>query len=233
MPIGNRIWVCHRGYPSLTQNFKANFSYVYHPMDSTEIDSHWKWKLLCEPRRAHRHNQFWPAQPSPGPFQPNMGMSPEIPQFDPEFQAKLFTPFSPCGFHPNRFPVKIESFCAPRHARAWAQSVLASPAQGPFSQIWVCHRGYPSWTQKFKHNFSYVFSPCGFQPNPFLVKMQTFLGTAPRERAWAESVLASPAQGHSSQIWICHRGYPSSTHKFKPIFSDVFHHADSTQIDSW
>ena len=54
-----------------------------------------------------------------------------------------------------------------------------------------------------------------------------------RARAWAKSVLASPAEGHSSQIWVCHRGYPSLTQNFIPNVSFVFHHADSTQTDSW
>ena len=31
-----------------------------------------------------------------------------------------------------------------------------------------------------------------------------------RERTWAKSVLTNRAQGHSSQIWVCHRGYPCS-----------------------
>ena len=82
---------------------------------------------------------------------------------------------------PKSIPGQNGLFCAHR-ARAWAKSVLARPAQGHSSQIWVCHRGYLSLTQNFK---------------PM--------------RAWAKSVLANPAQGHSSQIWVCHRGYLSMT----------------------
>ena len=33
------------------------------------------------------------GQPNPGPFQPNMGMSPGVPQFDSEFQTQLFLLF--------------------------------------------------------------------------------------------------------------------------------------------
>ena len=47
----------------------------------------------------------------------------------------------------------------------------------------------------------------------------------------AISVLDSLAQGHSSQIWVCHRGYPGLTQNFNSIFSYVFQHADSNQID--
>ena len=163
----SQTWVCHRGYPSLTQNFKPIFPYVFQHADSTQIDSRSKRKL----------------------------------------------------------------FCAPRRARAWAKSVLGSPAQGHSSQIWVCHRGYPSLTQNFKPIFPYVFQHADSTKIDSRPKQKLFC--APRRaRAWAKSVLGSPAQGHSSQIWVCHRGYPSLTQNFKPIFPYVFQHADSTQIDS-
>ena len=114
--------------------------------------------------------------------------------------------------------------CAPRRARAWAKSVLASPAQGH-------HRGYPSLTQNSKPIFPYVFQHADSTQIDSRSKQKLFC--APRRaRAWAKSVLASPAQGHSSQIWVCHRGYPSLTQNFNPIFPYVFQHADSTQIDS-
>ena len=126
---------------------------------------------------------------------------------------------------------KQKLFCAPRRARAWAKSVLASPAQGRSSQIWVCHRGYPSLTQNFKPIFPYVFQHADSTQIDSRSKRKLFC--APRRaRAWAKSVLASPAQGHSSQIWVCHRGYPSLTQNFKAIFSYIFKHADSSQIDS-
>ena len=102
---------------------------------------------------------------------------------------------------------KRKLFCAPRRARAWAKSVLASPAQGHSSQIWVCHRGYPSLTQNFKPIFPYVFQHA--DPTQIDSRSKRKLFCAPRRaRAWAKSVLASPAYGHSSQIWVCHRGYP-------------------------
>ena len=163
----SQIWVCHRGYLSLTQNFKPMFSYVFQHADPTQIDSWSKRKLFCSPRRA----------------------------------------------------------------RAWAKSVLASPAQGHSSQIWVCHRGYLSLTQNFKPMFSYVFQHADSSQIDSWSKRKLFC--APRRaRAWAKSVLASPAQGHSRQIWVCHRGYPTLTQNFKPMFSYVFQHADSSQINS-
>ena len=46
-----------------------------------------------------------------------------------------------------------------------------------------------------------------------------FLRAASRHApAWAKSFLASPAPGHSSQIWVCHQGYPNLTQNFKPNF---------------
>ena len=171
------------------------------------------------------------GQPSPGPFQPNLGMSPRVPQFDPEFQTHVFLRFSACRFLTNRFLVKTKTFFAPRRVRAWAKSVLASPAQGHSSQIWVCHRGYLSLTQNFEPMFSYVFQHADPTQIDSCSKQKLFC--APRRaHAWTKSVLASPAQGHSRQIWVCHRGYPTLTQNLKPIFSYVFQHADSTQIDS-
>ena len=126
---------------------------------------------------------------------------------------------------------KRKFFCAPRRARAWAKSVLASPAQGPFGQIWVCHRGYLSMTQSFKPMFSYVFQHADSSQIDSWSKRKLFC--APRRaRAWTKSVLAGPAPGPSSQIWVCHRGYPTLTQNFKPILSYIFQHADSTQISS-
>ena len=174
-----------------------------------------------------RQGKISSGQPSPGPFEPNLGMSLGVPQFDPEFETHLFLHFSACRIHPNRIPVKTEPFCAPRRACAWAKSVLASPAQGHSSQIWVCHRGYPSLTQNLKPIFSYIFQHADSTQIDSRSKRKPFC--APRRaRAWAKSVLAS----HSSQIWVCHRGYPSLTQNFKPIFSYIFQHADSTQSDS-
>ena len=163
----SQIWVCHRGYPSLTQNFKQIFSYIFQHADSTRIDSRSKRKL----------------------------------------------------------------FCAPRRARTWAKSVLASPAQGHSSQIWLCHRGYPSLTQNFKQIFYYIFQHADPTQIDSRSKRKPFCAS-PRAHAWAKSVLASPAQVYSSPIWVCHPGYPRWNQNFQPIFSYIFGHADSTQIDS-
>ena len=171
------------------------------------------------------------GQPSPGPFQPNLGMSPGVPQYDPEFETHLFLHFSACRSYTNRFSVKTETFLRAAPRGAWAKSVLASPAQGHSSQIWVCHRGYPSLTQSLKPIFSYIFQHANSTRIDSESKRKLFCVTR-RTRAWAKSVLASPAQGHSSQIWVCHRGYPSLTQNFKPIFSYIFQHANSTQNDS-
>ena len=163
----SQIWVCHWGYPSLTQSFRPIFFYIFQHADSTQIDSRSKQKLLC----------------------------------------------------------------APRSARAWAKSVPASPTQGHSSQIWVYHRGCPILTQNFKPIFSHFFPHADSSQNDSWSKQKPFC--APRRaRAWAISVPASPAQGHSSQILVCHRGYPSLTQNFKPIFSYISQHADSTQINS-
>ena len=171
------------------------------------------------------------GQPSPRPFQRNLGMSPGVPQFDPEFQTHLFLHFSACRFHPNRFPATMETVlrAAPRARLSKISS--DQPAQGHSSQIWVCHRGYPSLTQNFKAIFSYIFQHADSTQKNSGSKRKLFC-VPRRARARAKSVLASPAQGHSSQIWVCHRGYPSLTQNFKPIFSYIFQHADSTQIYS-
>ena len=191
------------------------------------------------------------GQPSLGPFQPNLGMSPGVPQFDPEFQTHLALRFSACRFHPNRFPVKTETFlrAAPRARLGKISS--GQPSLGPFQPNLGMSPGVPQFDPEFQTHLSLRFSACRFHPNRFPVKTETFLRAAPRARLrfsacrfhpnrfpvktetfLAKLVLASPAQGHSSQIWVCHRGYPSLTQNFKPIFPYVFQHADSTQIDS-
>ena len=226
------IWVYHRGSPRLNKNFKPIFSYIFQHADSTQIDPRSKRKVFCASHRARAWAKSVLASPSPGPFQPNLGMSPGVPQIDPEFETHLFLHFSACRFHPSRFPVKTETFlrAAPRARLGKIRS--GQPAQSHSSQIWVCHRGYPSLTQNFKPIFSYIFQHADSTLIDSWSKGNLFC--APRcARAGAKSVLASPAQGHSSQIWVCHRGYPSLTQNFKPIFSYIFQHADSTLIDSW
>ena len=150
----SQIFVCHRRYPSLTQNAKPTSSNVFHHADSTQVDSRSKWTLFCAPR----HARAWTTSvlATPWPFQPNMGMSPGLPQFDPECQTHLFQRFSPCQFHPNPFPVKMEFFFAHRTTCALGQHQFW-PFHGHFSQISICYRGYPSLTQNVKPNFSYVF----------------------------------------------------------------------------
>ena len=167
-PAQGQIWIRHRGYPSLTQNFKPIFSYIFQHADSTQIDSRGKQKFFCAPRRAH----------------------------------------------------------------AWAKSVLPSPAQGHSTEIWVCHRGYPSVTKNSEAIFSYIFQHA--ESAQIDSRSEWKLFCAPRRApASAKSILASPAQGQSSQIWVCHGGCPSLTQNFKPIFSLFFPHADSSKIDSW
>ena len=140
------------------------------------------------------------GQPSLGPFQPNLGMSPGVPQFDPEFQTHLSLRFSACRFHPNRFPVKTETFlrAAPRARLGKISS--GQPSLGPFQPNLgmspaipgVCHRGYPSLTQNFKPIFPYVFKHADSTQIDSRSKRKLFC--APRRaRAWAKSVLASPA----------------------------------------
>ena len=132
------------------------------------------------------------GQPSLGPFQPNLGMSPGVPQFDTEFQSIFSYIFKHADSTQIDSRSKRKLFCAPRRARAWAKSVLASPAQGHSSQIWVCHRGYPSLTQNFKPIFPYVFQHADSTQIDSRSKRKLFC--APRRaRAWAKSVLASPA----------------------------------------
>ena len=228
----SQIWVCHRGYPTLTQNFKPIFSYIFQHADSTQIDSWCQRKLFCAPRRARASAKSVLASPAQGHSRQiwvcHRGYLSMTQNFKPMF-SYVFQ---------HADPTQIDSwskrklFCAPRRARAWAKSVLASPAQGHSRQIWVCHRGYPTLTQNFKPMFSYVFQHADSSQIDSWSKRKLFC--APRRaRAWAKSVLASPAQGHSSQIGVCHRGYLSMTQNFKPMFSYVFQHADPTQIDSW
>ena len=152
----SQIWVCHRGYPSLTQNFKPIFPYVFQHADSTQIDSRSKRKLFCAPRRA-RLGKISSGQPSLGPFQPNLGMSPGVPQFDPEFQTHLSLRFSACRFHPNRFPVKTETFlrAAPRARLGKISS--GQPSLGPFQPNLGMSPGVPQFDPEFQTHLSLRF----------------------------------------------------------------------------
>ena len=122
------------------------------------------------------------GQPSPGPFQPNLGMSPGVPQFDPEFQTHLLLRFSACRFHPNRFPVKTETFfrAAPRARLGKISS--GQPSLGPFQPNLGMSPGVPQFDPEFQTHLSLRFSACRFDPNRFPVKTETFLRAAPRAR---------------------------------------------------
>ena len=122
------------------------------------------------------------GQPSLGPFQPNLGMSPGVPQFDPEFQSHLFLRFSACRFHPNRFPVKTETFlrAAPRARLGKISS--GQPSLGPFQPNLGMSPGVPQFDPEFQTHLSLRFSACRFHPNRFPVKTETFLRAAPRAR---------------------------------------------------
>ena len=134
---------------------------------------------------------------------------------------------------PKSIPGHNGNFFARRAARApgqnqfWPDQPRAISAKSGYVT-----GGTPGLTQNFKPIFPYVFQHADSTQIDSRSKRKLFC-VPRRARAWAKSVLASPAQGHSSQIWVCHRGYPSLTQNFKPIFPYVFQHADSTQIDSW
>ena len=216
----------------MTQNFKPIFSYIFQHADSSQIDSWSKRKLFCAPRRARAWAKSVLASPAQGHSSQIWLCHRGYPSLTQNFKPMFSYVFQ------HADPTQIDSwskrklFCAPRRARAWAESVLASPAQGHSRQIWVCHRGYPTLTQNFKPMFSYVFQHADSSQIDSWSKRKLFC--APRRaRAWAKSVLASPAQGYSSQIGVCHRGYLSLTQNFKPMFSYVFEHADSSKIDSF
>ena len=283
------------GVPQFDPEFQTHLSYVFQHADSTQIRFPVKTETFLRAAPRARLGKISSGQPSLGPFQPNLGMSPGVPQFDPEFQTHLSLRLSACRFHPNRFPVKTETFlrAAPRARLGKISSGQPSPR--PFQPNLGMSPGVPQFDPEFQTHLSLRFSACRFHPNRFPVETETFLRAAPRAclgkissgqpspgpfqpnlgmspggpsltqnfkpifpyvfqhadstqidsrskrklfcaprraRAWAKSVLASPAQGHSSQTWVCHRGYPSLTQNFKPICSYVFQHADSTQIDS-
>ena len=122
------------------------------------------------------------GQPSLGPFQPNLGMSPGVPQFDPEFQTHLSLRSSACGSNPNRFPVKTETFlrAAPRARLGKISS--GQPSPGPFQPNLGMSPGVPQFDPEFQTHLSLRFSACRFHPNRFPVKTETFLRAAPRAR---------------------------------------------------
>ena len=126
------------------------------------------------------------GQPSPGPFQPNLGMSPGAPQCDRETQTHPFLHFSACRFHPNRFPVKTETFlpAAPRARLGKISSGQLSP--GPFQpNLDMSPRMPPNlllFDPEFQTYFCQLFSSCRFLPNQFPIETETFLRAAPHMR---------------------------------------------------
>ena len=127
--------------------------------------------------------------------------------------------------------MKTETFLRAALRARLGKISSGQPSPGPFPPNLGVLPRVPPFTQNFKPMFSYVFQHADSSKIDSWSKRKLFC--APRRaRAWTKSVLASPAQGHSSQIWVCHRGYPTLTQNFKPIFSYIFQHADSTQIDS-
>ena len=167
-------------------------------------------------------------------------MSLGVPQFDPEFQTQLFLRFSPCRFDPHRFPVKMAH--PPLHAPPFVHSeqdckrlLIDSRSKWKLfpqcSWCLCCRHGKPGLMQNFQPNVSHVFHHADSTQLNSRSKWKLFcaLRCVP---AWAKLLLASQAQGHSSQIWVCHRGYPSFTQNFTANLCYVFHHADFTEIDS-
>ena len=167
-------------------------------------------------------------QPIPGP---NLGRSPGVPQFDPEFQTHLFLQFLACQFHPNQFSVKTEPFlCTTPRARLGKISPAHS-SRGLFQTNLGMSPGVPQIDPEIQTHLFLLFAASRFRRERASGQNSNFFARH-AARAWAKSVLASSAQGHSSQIWICHQGCPSLTPNFKPIFSNFFLHADSSQINS-
>ena len=208
-----------KGCSSLTQHLKQIFSSFFPHADSSEIDSRPKRKLFCALRRARAWAISVLASPAQGQIWVcHLGYLSLTQNFKPVF----FSVFQHVVSTAIDSRSKQKLFCAPRGARAWAKSVLASPAQGHSSEIWVCHQGYPSVTQYFKPIFSYIFHHADSARIDSRSKQKLFY--APRRApAWAKSILASRAEGHSSQIWVCHGGVPQfdpefQTHLF-PLFS--------------
>ena len=134
------------------------------------------------PRAGGRLGKISSRQPSPGPFQPNLGMSPEVPQFDPEFETHLFLHFSACRFHPNRFPVKTEIFFRAAPCVRLGKISSGKPSPGPFQPNLGMSPGVPQFDPEFQTHLFLHVSACRFLPNRFPVKTETFLRAGPRAR---------------------------------------------------
>ena len=181
--------------------------------------------------RAAGKNQFWPAQPRAVPAKYGY-VTGGYPRLTPNFKPIFSYDFHHADFTLIECWSKWNLFCLPRRVCAWSKSVLASPAQGHSSQIWGCHRVYPSLTQNFKRNFFYVWHHADSRKIDCRSKWIFFAPcAAPRapgqNQFWPAEPRAVPAKyGYVTG------GYPRLTPNFKPIFSYIFCHADSTQINS-
>ena len=122
------------------------------------------------------------GQPSPGPFQPNLGMSPGVPQFDPEFETHLFLHFSACRLHPNQFPVKTETFLRAASRVGLGKISSGKPSPGPFQPNLGMSPGVPQFDPEFQTHLFLHVSAYRFHPNRFPVKTETFLCPVPRAR---------------------------------------------------
>ena len=145
------------------------------------MDSRSKQQLFCPPRRAGL-GKISSGQLSPGPFQPNLDMSPGMPQFDPDFQTHLFQLFSACRFLPNQFPVKTETFLRTAPHTRLGKISSRQPSPGPFPTILVISPGVPQFDPEYETHLFRLSSACQFLPNRFPVKTETFLRAAPRAR---------------------------------------------------
>ena len=141
-----------------------------------------KTKTFLRAAPRARLGKISSGQPSPGRFQPNLGMSPGVPQFDPEFRTHVFLRFSACRSHPNRFLVKTETFlrAAPRARLDKISS--GQPSPGPFQPNLGVSPRVPHFDPEFQTHVFLGFSACRSHPNRFLVKTETFLRAAPRAR---------------------------------------------------
>ena len=156
----SQIWVRHRGYPSLNQNFKPISCYIFQHVNSIHIDSRSKRKMFLRAAPRARLGKISSGQRSPGPFQPNLGMSPGMPQFDPAFQTHLFPLFSACRFDLKRFPVITGTFlrAAPRARLGKISS--GQPSPGPFQPNLGMSPGVPQCDAEFQTHLFLHFSAC-------------------------------------------------------------------------
>ena len=136
--------------------------------------------LRAAPRA--RLDKISSIQPSPGLFRPNLGMSPGIPQFDPEFETHLFLHFSACRFYPNRFAVKTGTFLHAAFRARLGKISSGHSSPGPFQPNLGMSPGVPQVDPETQGHVFLPFSACQFHPNQFPVQTERFLRAAPRAR---------------------------------------------------